>query len=127
MVLAGWRRDIPAVLSCMDVCVLTSLWEGLPISILEAMAYAKPIVATNTGGIQEILEDGKDGFLFRPRRAQDMSEKVILLLKDAQLRQRLGVSAKSSLGSDFNPAKMADDTENLYAELMGHEEGGHVH
>lgn len=62
-ILAGWRRDIPSVLSAMDVFVLTSLWEGVPIAALEAMVSEVPVVATHTGGISEIIAEGRTGLL----------------------------------------------------------------
>ena len=61
-ILTGWRRDIPKVLSAMDVFVLTSLWEGLPIAVLEAMVSRVPVVATHTGGISEVIAEGETGF-----------------------------------------------------------------
>ncbi|KKT91591.1 MAG: hypothetical protein UW91_C0030G0001, partial [Parcubacteria group bacterium GW2011_GWF2_45_11] len=63
MFLLGWREDIPEILSAIDVFALTSLWEGLPISVLEAFASHKPVVATDTGGVREVVFENKTGFL----------------------------------------------------------------
>jgi glycosyltransferase involved in cell wall biosynthesis len=115
--LAGWRRDIPACIAAMDIVVLTSLWEGMPIVILEAMACAKPVVATHTGGIAEIVQEGETGFLVRPRDVQAMSAKVRLLLADGFLRERMGESAQRALGNDFCADKMAKDTARVYRAL----------
>ena len=75
-ILAGWRRDIPRVLSAMDVFVLTSLWEGLPIAVLEAMVSQVPVVATHTGGISEIITEGKTGFLVSCHDMPSMLKKI---------------------------------------------------
>ena len=79
-ILTGWRRDIPRVLSSMDVFVLTSLWEGLPIAVLEAMVSQVPVVATNTGGISEIITEGETGFLVPCHDMPSMLEKILALL-----------------------------------------------
>jgi len=114
IILAGWRRDIPQILSAIDIFVLTSLWEGLPISALEAMAAAKPIVATNTGGIEDVITDGENGFLVPCRNIQQMSERVVVLLKDAVLRQKIGEHARSSISQRLSAQEAARQIEGLY-------------
>lgn len=118
LILAGWRRDIPAILQALDVFALTSLWEGLPISVLEAMAASKPVVATNTGGIAEVIVEGKTGFLVAPQDIKSMSEKLINLLEDKNLREKMGQNAKDSLGADFDLSNMAKPTQGLYIDLI---------
>jgi len=117
--LTGWRRDIPAILSAMDVCVLTSLWEGLPISVLEAMAASRPVIATNTGGVAEVVINGKTGFLVKPRDIKNMSEKVSVLLRDGRLRDALACNARSYLGDDFRLENMVKKNQDLYSSVMG--------
>lgn len=116
--LLGWRRDIPDILGSLDAFVLTSKWEGLPISVLEAMAAEKPVIATNTGGIAEIVEDGKNGFLVECVNMKYMSEKLIALLKDANLRKTIGRNALGSLGPCFTLAEMVKNTQVLYDNLL---------
>lgn len=116
--LLGWRRDIPDILGSLDAFVLTSKWEGLPISVLEAMAAEKPVIATNTGGIAEIVEDGKNGFLVECVNMKDMSEKLIALLKDVNLRKTIGRNALGSLGPCFTLAEMVKSTQSLYENLL---------
>ncbi|MFA4889837.1 MAG: glycosyltransferase family 4 protein [Candidatus Omnitrophota bacterium] len=118
VILCGWRRDIPQVLSALDIFVLTSLWEGLPITALEAMAAAKPIVATDTGGVKEIINSGENGFLVPCKDMLQMAEKVILLLKYSGLRRKLGVNARASLRADFNLEYSTGKIENLYQNLL---------
>ena len=101
----------------MDI-VLTFLWEGLPISALEAMASSKPVIATDTGGVAEVIVEGESGFLVTPGDMYEMSERLAVLLKDGNLRAQMGQKAKGSLDSDFTLTNMISKTENLYEELM---------
>lgn len=118
VILTGWRKDIPRILSAIDIFVLTSLWEGLPISVLEAMASFKPVVATNTGGIREVIIEGKTGFLVEPGNIKEMSVRLVSLLKDEALRKKIGEDAKDFLSSDFTLENMVKNTENLYKDLI---------
>ncbi|MBL7081158.1 MAG: glycosyltransferase [Candidatus Omnitrophica bacterium] len=118
VILTGWREDIPRILSALDIFVLTSLWEGLPISVLEAMVVSLPVIATNTGGISEVLLEGRTGFLVSPGNVDKMAEKLIGLLKDKSLRDQIGQSARDSLGSIFSLEDMLRSTENSYQDLI---------
>lgn len=118
VVLTGWRRDIPRILSGIDVFVLTSLWEGLPISVLEAMASALPVVATNTGGIAEVLCDGSNGFLIHPGNLEEMAKRLIFLAQNKTIREKIGRSARNSLSADFRFENMAENTQRLYGNLL---------
>lgn len=114
VILAGWRRDIPQILQAIDVFVLTSLWEGLPIAMLEAMSVSKPVVITRTGGTEELIQDGKNGFLVQPKDMNSMSEKLLLLLKDKKIRDEMGSNARQSLNFDFTTENMVENTQRLY-------------
>jgi len=118
IILAGWRQDIPRILAVIDIFILTSLWEGLPIVVLEAMASSRPIVVTQTGGIQEIIIDGKTGFLVPTRDIGRMAERLITLLKDAELRSKIGQNARNSLNFDFCIENMASKTQYCYDNLI---------
>ncbi|MDD5154967.1 MAG: glycosyltransferase family 4 protein [Candidatus Omnitrophica bacterium] len=118
VILLGWRRDIPRILSIADVLVLTSLWEGLPIAALEGMSCGKPVIATDTGGIAEVIRDGETGFLVKPRDAKTISERLTALLRDEKLRKAIGQKAKVSLGADFSTGNMCNMTQNLYEALI---------
>lgn len=118
VILTGWRRDIPSILQAIDVFVLTSLWEGSPISVLEAMRASVPVVATDTGGISEIILKGKTGFLVSPADVNTMAEKVISLLKDKEMREKIAKDAKESLSSNFERENMVNNTDSLYWNLI---------
>lgn len=118
IILTGWRRDIPRILSAIDVFVLTSLWEGLPIAVLEAMVSSKPVVTTNTGGVSEIVKHGENGFLVPCRDIEAMKEKIFDLLKDAEFRYRIGRRAKQDLNSDFRIEGTVRQIQSLYEYLI---------
>lgn len=118
VILIGWREDVPRILSAIDIFVLTSLWEGLPISVLEAMAASLPVIATDTGGIAEVILDGKTGFLVPPRDINRMAERLIHLLKNENIRKQIGQNARDSLDSDFSLENMLKNTEDLYHDLI---------
>ena len=118
IILTGWRRDIFRILSSLDVFVLTSLWEGLPISALEAMAASVPVVVTDTGGISEVIRDGETGFLVSPHDSENLLQKLLILLKDKELRVRMGEKAKESLNSNFRIRNTAANTQDIYKDLI---------
>jgi glycosyltransferase involved in cell wall biosynthesis len=119
LVLVGWRRDIPSILACLDVFILTSLWEGLPIAVLEAMASGVPLVATDTGGVGEVVVDGETGYLVKARDLGSLKNQVVKLLRDNQKRDefarlsRVVVSAK-----EFLLSNMVKNIEELYSSLV---------
>ncbi|MFH1413458.1 MAG: glycosyltransferase family 4 protein [Candidatus Omnitrophota bacterium] len=116
IILTGCRKDIPEILSITDVLSLTSLWEGVPIAVLEAMAAGCPVLATNTGGIAEIVAEGITGFLSVPGDMEDMSEKLILLLKDIRLRAEMSKNSRAYLGEHFRLRNMIDVSQDIYME-----------
>ncbi|MFH1678058.1 MAG: glycosyltransferase, partial [Candidatus Omnitrophota bacterium] len=118
VILTGWREDIPRILSTIDAFVLTSLWEGLPISVLEAMAASLPVLVSDTGGVKEVVAEGKTGFLVAPGDTRMTAEKLTRLLKDKRLREQIGKDAQDSLGPDFSLGNMAINTENSYRDLI---------
>ncbi len=87
-------RDIKEILPIFDIFVIPSLWEGQPIAMLEAMASGRPVVATNVGGIPEILVDGENGLLAEPKDSDSLASKIMKMLESQELRERLGREAK---------------------------------
>ena len=97
VILTGWHEDVPDMLAAMDVFVLTSLWEGLPVVVFEAMSAGIPVVVTDTGGIRDLIIPGKTGYLVDPDNDHKMLEKVLLLLKHDELRRGLSAQAMSKV------------------------------
>ncbi len=116
VILAGWRYDLPELLAGADVFVLTSLWEGLPVSALEALKSGVPVIATDTGGIKEAVVDGVNGYIVPRSDAQAMSRRICCLLQDEALRMRMAENAARSLGNEYSLQEMLLNTQNLYRE-----------
>jgi glycosyltransferase involved in cell wall biosynthesis len=115
--LLGWRRDVRRLLGAADVLALTSLWEGLPRVTLQAMAAAKPVVATRVDGTPEAVIDGETGFLVEPNDVAAFAERVGRLIDDAALARAMGENAHSRL-DDFRTESMLRRLEAFYGELL---------
>ncbi len=113
----GWRRDGAKWLAASDVFALTSLWEGLPRSLVEALRSGLPAVCYATDGVVDVLRDGENGFLVPPGDVDAFARRLALLLEDAPLRRRLGAAAASSIGPEFDVDAMVRAQENLYERL----------
>jgi glycosyltransferase involved in cell wall biosynthesis len=100
-----------------DVFVLPSTSEGLPVALLEAMAYGKPIVATRVGGIPDVLEDGLEGVLVPPGDADALARGLGELLADPQRAQALGQAARTRV-AEFSPLRIAQRLDVVYREVM---------
>ena len=120
--LLGWRRDIPEILAVTDIFTLTSLWEGLPRVLPQAMIMGIPIVATKVDGTPEAVSDGLNGFLVAPHDVRGMAEKIIYLLSHSDKAQDIGERGKAMVG-EFDIWKMVDEQERLYLSLL-REKGG---
>jgi glycosyltransferase involved in cell wall biosynthesis len=112
----GWRRDIPELLKTFDVFMLTSLWEGLPRSLVEAFLSGVPAVASHVDGIGEVVHEGRNGFLVPPGNTEAMAAAVIRLLTNETMRQTMGEQAKASV-DDFSLQKMLRDYSDLYESI----------
>jgi glycosyltransferase involved in cell wall biosynthesis len=115
VVLAGYRADVPALLAAADVFVLPSWIEGLPLTVLEAMAAAKPVVATRVGGTPEAVVDGETGLLAEPGDVGALARAVDALLADPDLARRLGEAGRLRVEERFSPAVMCDRVLDSYA------------
>ncbi|MDD5484378.1 MAG: glycosyltransferase family 4 protein, partial [Kiritimatiellae bacterium] len=118
-----WRYDLPELLAGTDVFVLTSLWEGLPVSALEALKSGVPVIATDTGGIREAVADGVNGYIVPRSDPQAMSGRICGLLLDAALRMRMAHNAAHSLDSGYSLETMLSDTQNLYRRKIREKTG----
>ena len=114
----GWRDDVPAILAAMDICVLASLWEGLPYTLLEAMAAGKPMVATSVGGSREIVVDGETGLLVPPRNPSALARGIMRLLADQALAAEMGRRGRERVHDVFSIEAMLRKTEEVYEKLL---------
>ncbi|MBL7130405.1 MAG: glycosyltransferase family 4 protein [Candidatus Omnitrophica bacterium] len=120
-VLLGWQRKIPEIISSFDVLVLTSLWEGLPIVFLEAMAGRKPIVATNIDGNSEVVDDGVNGFLVNPRDSYVLADRIIYLFKNRNLSLQMGEKGRSFLNKEYELKHMISRIDSFYLSCLKQE------
>ena len=116
--LSGFREDVPTVLKDLDVFVLPSVSEGFPLVILEAMAAGKPIVATRSGGPQEVVEDGRTGLLVPPADADLLAAKICELLCDPGRAAALGRAARAKVENTFSLERMVREYEHLYERCL---------
>jgi glycosyltransferase involved in cell wall biosynthesis len=115
---AGWRSDVPRMLDAMDVFVMPSLFEGGPTSVLEAMAMAKPVVATNVGMVPEVIEDGRTGLIVPPGQPEPMAAALATLLTDSPGRAEMGSTARERALDSLGVERMTDDYLELFAEVL---------
>jgi len=113
-IFTGWRRDIPEMLDIIDIMVMTSIWEGLPIAIIEALSKGKPVIATDAGGVRELVKDGITGYVTRPGEYRDTSRRVLEILKDNDSFLRMREEAVKSIDSSFDIKAMVDKVDGLY-------------
>lgn len=118
--LVGWVTGSAKqeLLGQASVYVLPSYYEGLPMSVLEAMAAGLPVVSTRVGGIPEAVRDGEDGFLIGPGDLDALVDRLRTLLADASLRRRMGASARTRVQQFFATEVIVPRIEALYTELL---------
>jgi glycosyltransferase involved in cell wall biosynthesis len=114
----GHRDDMPDLLAAADVVVLPSLYEGLPISLLEAMGAAKPVIATRIGGTDELITSGHDGLLVEPKDSQALATAVRSMLSDPDLARQLAARARQTVIERFSAQSMCDRVSQVYGELL---------
>jgi glycosyltransferase involved in cell wall biosynthesis len=114
----GLRDDIPQFLQSIDVFVLPSLSEGLPLSVLEAMAAGKPVIATNVGGVSEVVQDQRTGFVVPPKDPETMANRILQVMADQAMAERLGRAGREKVERDFSLDTMTQQYEALYEEAL---------
>ena len=114
----GFRTDIGDLLNASDLVAAPSLWEGLSISVLEAMALGKPIVTTDIGSNLELVEDGVSGLLVPPGESRALTEAVLRVAGDPELASRFGGAAREHFVRGFTEQAMKDSLWNLYEGLL---------
>ncbi len=118
VIFAGERSDIPKILSLIDIFVLPSIREGLPLAVLEAMDCGKPIIATNVGGVPEIVKNGINGILVQPKDPEALYSAMKELLDDRGKIEKMGYEGKKICGKNFSSKAMVDRVEELYDKLV---------
>ena len=114
----GTRDDVPELLAGSQVFVLPTKWEGFPISILEAMRAGLPVIASDVGGVREAVGEGETGFLVPRGDAATLRARLEMLLKQPDLRARLGAAGRRRYEARFGLERMLKKTRAVYDEVL---------
>lgn len=118
VVFMGVRRDVADILASTDIFVLSSLWEGLPLSAIEAMASACATVLTDVGGNRELIEPGKSGLIVPPGDSDALADAIISLLEQEEVRLSIGRAARARVRGKFNLSLMVKQYEEVYKKVL---------
>lgn len=113
-----FRTDVPDLLNAMDIFCLPSLWEGLPIGLLEAMAMRKAIIATAVDGSKEIMHDKINGLIVPAQNADELAKAISVFANDKIMRSKFGEAARQTVMNEFDIKKMTKEIERLYLNTM---------
>jgi glycosyltransferase involved in cell wall biosynthesis len=119
VILAGQHSDMPGIYAAMDIFVLPSLNEGLPMTILEAMAASRPVIATRVGAIPKVIKDGDTGLLVDPGDVDVLRNALSRLLTDSDLGRRLGSAGHEWVSRNYTSEAMALKYRQMYDEVLG--------
>jgi len=119
----GWRGDLPRIYADLDLVVLTSGNEGLPVSLIEAMAAARAVVATRVGGVPDLVEDGVTGLLVPPGEPPALAEAIATLLADPELRRVMGEAGRKRVHPAYSVERLVRDIDRLYSDLVAEKLG----
>jgi glycosyltransferase involved in cell wall biosynthesis len=114
----AFRQDVPDILAAADIFVLPSLWEGLPIGLLEAMAMGKAVIATEVDGTKEVVQPGENGLLVEPGNVSALAAALVKLGGDPALRDMLRQRALDTIRRQFNAADMTREIERVYSRVI---------
>lgn len=118
VIFTGYRTDVENMFAIMDIKVLTSLWEGLPRVLVQAAAAGKPIVTFDVDGAWEIVEEGKNGFIVPMKDTDAMTKKIIELIENDNLRQRMAKYSRTKVNNKWSVEKMVEKIDMLYEGLL---------
>jgi len=116
LTLTGWRDDVPRLMRAFDVLVLTSLHEGLPMVLPQAMASGVPVVVSNVDGAKDIIRDGVNGYLVKPKDIDTFAERILELLDTPPLAARFAKSALP-IAEEFDINKMVKEQSDFYKKI----------
>lgn len=120
----GWRRNLEELYPDLDLVMLTSLNEGTPVSIIEAMAAGRAVVATRVGGVVDLVDDGVTGVLVPPRDPGALAAAAVELLRDPERRRRMGEAARSAVLPRYGAGRLAADMDALYRGILARRAAG---
>ncbi|MHB8620073.1 MAG: glycosyltransferase family 4 protein [Chloroflexota bacterium] len=119
VVFTAWESDLPAVYADLDLVCLTSLNEGSPVALIEALAAGKPVVATAVGGVADVVDDGRTGLLVHNRNPVALADAIVDLLASGGLRRQLGEDGRRTVVEKYDIERLVRDVKGIYGELNG--------
>ncbi len=119
VIFTGFRTDTPRLFAMFDVYAMPTWEEPWGMVFLEAAAMGKPCVAYRSGGVPEVISDNESGFLVEPRNIANLADKIILLLTNQQLREKMGNAGISRVRNQFSPAQMCENVIAVYRSILG--------
>ncbi|HET8888495.1 MAG TPA: glycosyltransferase family 4 protein [Candidatus Angelobacter sp.] len=122
VILAGQQSNMPVFYAAMDIFVLPSLNEGLPMTVLEAMAASRPVIATRVGAIPGVIQDGENGLLVDPKDSEGLRKAIASLLDDPERRRRMGDQAHAWVSRNYTAKAMALKYREMYDDVLGRAE-----
>jgi glycosyltransferase involved in cell wall biosynthesis len=114
----GYQQDVAQWYAICDAVVLTSASEGTPVTIIEALAAGRPVVATKVGGVPDVVDEGETGFLVRPRDTHALAERLEILARDPERRLAMGATGRERVLERYAVDRLVDDVDALYRELL---------
>jgi glycosyltransferase involved in cell wall biosynthesis len=118
VVMLGTRGDVDRILSAADMAMLSSVSEGIPVTLIEAMAAGLPVVATNVGGVGEVVDTGRTGLLVAARDDVALADALVQLAKDPELRRKMGANGTERVRQLFSGQTMQDSYHDLYDQMI---------
>ncbi len=126
----GWQEDMPSLYKALDIVALTSLNEGTPVTLIEAMAAGKPVVATDVGGVRDLMgvidntgtkgyKIARNGILVRPGESEALAKALLLLHRDKDLSRTMAAQAEKFVLNNYTTQKLVNNLDSLYTELVG--------
>jgi glycosyltransferase involved in cell wall biosynthesis len=117
----GYQENVAPFYSAFDALVLPSSNEGTPVSAIEALAAGRPVVATRVGGVPDVVQEGKDGFLVEPGATDDLADRLAQLARNPALRERMGQAGRKRVVPRYAVERLVDDVDRLYRSLLSEE------
>jgi glycosyltransferase involved in cell wall biosynthesis len=114
----GFQTDIPSIIECLDIACIPSYDEAFGLTVIETMAMNTPLVATNAGGIPELLTDKKDGLLFLPKNPENLAEKLIYFINNKQQRTEYAEKALKTVSKKFSQENHIKKITAIYKKLL---------
>jgi glycosyltransferase involved in cell wall biosynthesis len=120
---AGWRRDLDAVYGSTDVAVLSSLNEGTPVALIEAMAAARPVIATADGGVRDVVHHERNGLVVPAQDPGALADAMERLTRDSDTRRRFGQSARQDVAARFGRRRLEAEISRVYRRVLAEKRG----